>query len=159
MDISSASLDDPDARALIAALNAELSARYPEVGAAHFRLDAGEVADGRGAFLIARAGDEAIGCGAIRLIDRSTAEIKRMYTRPERRGSGTARAILEALERTAISLGALRVVLETGVRQPDAIRLYERSGFVRIDPFGEYIGSELSVCMAKLLQGSAQQRK
>ncbi|WP_437338073.1 GNAT family N-acetyltransferase [Sorangium sp. So ce394] len=62
-------------------------------------------------------------------------------------------SILRALEEQALALGRTRLVLETGVRQPEAIALYRRAGFVEIPPFGEYLGSPLSVCMGKDLPG------
>jgi GNAT superfamily N-acetyltransferase len=139
------------AQGLIAALNAELSARYPEEGATHFRLDAAEVAPGRGAFLVAYLALAPVGCGAVRLLANREAEIKRMYVAPEARNLGIGRAILDALEAEALALGAVRLVLETGVRQPESLSLYSRAGFVEIAPFGEYIDSPLSVCMAKEL--------
>jgi len=149
--VTRADLLSPVAQALILALNAELSARYPEDGATHFRLDRDEVRPGRGAFLIASRGGEAAGCGAIRRIDGQTGEIKRMYVRPDMRGRGVGRALLDALEAEARSLQVSRLVLETGDRQPEALALYERAGFSRIAPFGEYVDSPLSVCMAKEL--------
>jgi putative acetyltransferase len=139
----------PAAQALIAALNAELSSIYLEQGATHFRLDPDEVADGQGAFLVATRAAKAVGCGAVRRIDGQTGEIKRMYVPPEERGKGLSRLLLNALESEARKLGLSRVVLETGVRQLAALALYEKAGFSRIEPFGEYIGSPLSVCMAK----------
>lgn len=144
-------LSAPVALALIHALNAELSARYPEQGANHFRLDPEEVAEPRGAFLIAYNGSEAVGCGAIRRLDEDTAEIKRMYVTPQARGRGVGRRLLAALEAEARRLHVSRIVLETGQRQPDALALYARAGFVRIPPFGEYARSPLSVCMAKAI--------
>ena len=140
------------ANALIQSLNAELSERYPEEGANHFRLDSEEVAEGRGAFLVAYRDGHPVGCGAIRLLDVDTAEIKRMYVGPGARGHGIGRMILDSLESEARRLGARRLVLETGERQPEAVALYARAGFSRIPAFGEYIGSPLSVCMAKSLQ-------
>ncbi len=137
------------ALALIAALNAELTGLYPEEGATHFRLDAQEVAHGRGAFLIACRAGVPIGCGAVRRIDERQAEVKRMYVSPVERGHGVGRALLAALEAQARRLGLTRLVLETGTRQAVAIALYESAGFSRIAPFGEYVGSPLSVCMAK----------
>lgn len=144
-------LDSPAVQQLIAALDAELSGRYPEAGATHFRLDPEEVGPGRGVFLVLRDGDSAIGCGAIRRLDARTAEIKRMFVVPDRRGQGLGGVVLGALEAAARALGVTRLVLETGVRQPEAIALYRRFGFSGIPPFGEYIGSELSVCLGKEL--------
>ena len=139
------------ARSLIDALNSELSDRYPEPGANHFRLDPEEVADGRGAFLVAARAGRLVGCGAVRRIEERTGEIKRMFVCPEERGRGLGRALLAALETEARALGIARLVLETGARQPEAIALYRRAGFEEVAPFGEYIGSPLSVCMAKNL--------
>jgi len=136
---------------LITALNTELSKQYPEPGATHFRLDPQEVTEGNGAFLIAYANEKAIGCGAIRKLENDTAEIKRMYVAPEARRTGIGRKILEALEEEGRRLGARRLLLETGERQIDAMGLYIKAGFLRIPPFGEYVGSPLSVCMAKEL--------
>jgi GNAT superfamily N-acetyltransferase len=141
----------PVAQALIAELNTELSARYPEEGATHFRLDAEEVASGHGAFLVAYLDGEPVACGAVRRNEDGAAEIKRMYTRPAARGRGVARALLDALEAEARTLGADRLVLETGERQLEAVALYHRAGFVEIPCFGEYVDSPLSLCMGKEL--------
>lgn len=141
----------PVACDLIAALNAELSARYPEPGATHFRLAEDETAPGRGAFLVAYQEGEAVGCGALRTIEPGVGEIKRMYVRPAARGRGIGRVVLEALEEEARRLGLRRLVLETGTRQSEALALYERSGYGRIPPFGEYARSPLSICLAKAL--------
>jgi GNAT superfamily N-acetyltransferase len=72
-----------------------------------------------------------------------------MYVSPEERGRGVGRALLEALESEALALGLSCLVLETGVRQSEATALYRRAGFREIPPFGEYLGSPLSLCMAK----------
>jgi GNAT superfamily N-acetyltransferase len=143
----------PPAAELIGELNDELSARYPEEGANHFRLDAGEVAPGRGAFFVAYVDGEAMGCGAVRKLEDGVVEIKRMYVRPAARGRGVGRAVLAVLEAEARELGAERLVLETGERQQEALALYRRAGFTEIACFGEYVDSPLSLCMAKDLQG------
>ncbi len=139
----------PAAAELIAALDAELGGHYPEPGANHFRLDDHETAPGRGVFLVARLDGAASGCGAVRLISETEAEIKRMYVRPSRRGRGIARALLARLETEARRLGARRLLLETGERQQEAIGLYESAGYVRVPRFGEYVDSPLSICMAR----------
>jgi putative acetyltransferase len=141
----------PAALELIGALNIELQRRYPEPGATHFRLDPDEVTPGRGAFLVAFLGAEPVGCGAVRLLNDFDAEIKRMYVKPEARRRGVAKALLAALQAEAIYLGAKQLLLETGVRQQEAIGLYRGAGFTGIEPFGEYMDSPLSVCMAKPL--------
>jgi putative acetyltransferase len=151
-------LDSAAARLLIQALNAELEGRYPEAGANHFRLDPEEVGPGRGAFVVAYAAGEPVGCGAVRRLDPDVAEIKRMYVIPTLRGRGIAGRVLSVLEDEARALGVERLVLETGVRQPEAIALYQRFGFADIPAFGEYIGSALSVCMGKALATSPPRR-
>jgi putative acetyltransferase len=149
VDIRRAEITSPIVQQLILALNAELEEMYPEEGANHFRLDADEVADGRGAFLVAYRDGQAVGCGAVRRNDVHVAEIKRMYVIPKERGRGIARQVLNALESEARQLGVRRLVLETGLRQVEALALYRRAGFVEIPLFGEYIDSPLSVCMEK----------
>jgi GNAT superfamily N-acetyltransferase len=148
------SIESRAAYELISALNAELSHRYPEPDANHFRLNVDEVAPGRGAFLIARSDNIPIGCAAIRRMDATTAEIKRMYVAPNHRGLGVGRELLKKIESVAHDLGVQRLVLETGIRQPESIALYKRCGFVAIPLFGEYVGSPLSVCMEKTLPNS-----
>lgn len=137
------------AATLIQELNAELSSRYPEEGSCHFRLDADEVSEGRGAFLVATADSHPVGCGAVRRISQDQAEIKRMYVSPGVRGKGVGGALLAALEEEARGLGVKRIVLETGVRQPEAIALYRKFQFSEVPAWGEYAGTPLSVCMAK----------
>jgi putative acetyltransferase len=153
IEIIRAQLESPEAQALICELNAELQARYPEPGANHFRVDADELAPGRGAFLIGYVDGKPVACGAIRKHDDRTAEIKRMYVAPAARGKGLSRRILSALEAEGRALGVRRLVLETGPRQVEALALYSRSGFVEIPLFGEYLNSpQFSVCMEKELK-------
>lgn len=151
--IQRATLTSPDAMALIAALNAELSAAYAEPGATHFALDQQEVAEGRGAFLTVHLDGRALACGAVRLLDPETAELKRMYVAPEARGQGIGRRLLEALEAEARRLGAMRLVLETGVRQQAALALYRGTGFNPIPLYGEYcLSPDTSICLGKELR-------
>ena len=139
------------AHELITALNTELSSQYPEEGATHFRLDPKEVAEGNGAFLIVFCDGKPIGCGAVRRIEEQSGELKRMYVCPEARGLGVGKALLKALETEAQALGLTRLLLETGIRQAEALGLYRQAGFSNIAPYGEYINSPLSICMAKEL--------
>jgi putative acetyltransferase len=154
MTFTPTALDDPDARALVASLNQELAAIYPEDGSTHFRLDPEEVSPGRGIFLVGREEGRAVACGAARLIAPGIAEVKRMYTVPAARGRGHAGRLLAELERYAAALGAREVRLETGVRQAEALRVYERAGYHRIPAWGEYVDSPLSVCLGKPLTSS-----
>jgi len=152
VDIRRSTLGSPDAARLIAALNAELTKTFPEPGANHFSLSAAQVVAGDGAFLIAHIDDVAVGCGAVRRLDQTTAELKRMYVDPSVRGRGVGRALVEALEREAKLLGVTTVVLETGTRLASAINLYEAAGYERIPLYGEYLSSpDTSLCFGKSL--------
>ena len=147
-----AALTDPASGALIAALDAELTGLYADPGANHFRLDPAEVSGARGAFLVAYRGGAPVGCGAVRLLDAETAELKRMYVAPEARGQGLGRRLVDALEAEARARGARRLVLETGIRQHAALALYHAAGFTPIPLYGEYRDSaETSVCLGKPL--------
>lgn len=155
MVVERAELDSDVAGQLIAALNSELSAAYPEQGATHFRLDPDEVSGDRGGFFVAWVNGEAVGCGALRMVEGDAAELKRMFVLAEHRGHGYGAVVLEHLIEEARALGATRVVLETGVRQQAALGLYRRAGFAEIAPYGEYVGSPLSVCMERSLRVEA----
>jgi GNAT superfamily N-acetyltransferase len=137
---------------LIAALNSELTEAFPEPGATHFSLSDAQVATGNGAFVVAYVDNVAVGCGAVRRLDETTAELKRMYVDPSVRGRGIGRALLETLEREARLLGVTRIVLETGTRLAPAIKVYEAMGYARIPRFGEYLSSpNTSLCFGKSL--------
>jgi putative acetyltransferase len=161
VDVARDSLTSAVATSLIAALNAELSAMYPEPGANHFSLDPGEVAPGAGIFLVARLGARPVGCGALRRfrddslvreVGPHVGELKRMYVAREVRGRGIGRALLARLESEARSLGLTQIVLETGTRQTEALSLYRRAGYTAIPPYGEYAASaDTSVCLSKSL--------
>lgn len=153
--------DDPDVQVLVAAMMADIDERYaadgPSAGdapdvATRWALHAEQVTPPRGAFLVARISGEPVGCGAIRRVPGApadVAEIKRMYTVPAIRGRGVSRALLAALEEEAAALGFRRLQLETGLRQPEAVRLYATAGYDRIPDYGQYAGDELTLCFAK----------
>ena len=150
--IRRSTLASPDAGELIAALNAELTTTFPEPGASHFSLSDAQVIPGDGAFLVAYLDDAVVGCGAVRRLDETTAEIKRMYVNPSVRGRGIGRALVEALEREARLIGVTKIVLETGTRLASAIKLYEAMGYAHIPLFGEYLSSpNTSLCFGKSL--------
>lgn len=151
-----AGLLDDVSQDLIAALNAELSAMYPEPGANHFKLDPEETAKGRGAFLVVYRGDVPVGCGAVRVLDVETGELKRMYVSPAERGRGLGRLLVAELEAEAKALGVQRLVLETGTRQHAALGLYHAAGFRPIPLYGEYLLSPgTSVCLGKELSSDS----
>jgi GNAT superfamily N-acetyltransferase len=148
-------LTDEVSRSLIQALNAELSAMHPEPGANHFSLDPAETARGRGAFLVIYRGEVAVGCGALRLLDADTAELKRMYVSPAERGRGLGRLLVAELEAEARALGVRRLVLETGIRQEAALGLYQAVGFQPIPLYGEYnLSPDTSICLGKDLSSA-----
>ena len=104
-----------------------------------------------GAFLVGSVDRLDVACGGVCRFDAETAEIRRMYVVPERRGAGFSRRMLGALEDEARSLGYRRVRLETGVHQHEALGLYRSSGFEEIPRYGPYADDELSVCFEKPL--------
>jgi len=104
------------------------------------------------AFYVAFSDDgEPIACGGLRELDATHGEVKRMYAAPGARGTGVAAAVLATLEQDAAARGWTRLLLETGDRQPDAIRFYTREGYAPIPSFGHYAGVEASRCFEKLL--------
>ncbi|WP_130733612.1 GNAT family N-acetyltransferase [Flavobacterium sp. J27] len=92
-----------------------------------------------------------VACGAIKPYDENTMEVKRMFVPEEFRGNGFAMKVLVALETWAKDLNCTELVLETGLKQPEAIALYKKSGFIIIPNYGQYIGIENSVCFRKII--------
>jgi len=133
----------PDAVLLIDQVQAEYVVRY---GSPDETPMVASVFDPpAGAFFVGYSDDEPVAMGGwrfrsdVQALDRSVAaEIKRMYVVPEARRSGLARVVLGHLEMTAQAAGADLMVLETGLRQPEAIELYTTSGYVPIEGFGYY---------------------
>jgi GNAT superfamily N-acetyltransferase len=135
--VSPRDFDDPHVRRLVDALLDDLTARYGgEDGAPPTTGD--QFAPPEGVFLVAELDGEPVGCGGIRPAAPATAEIKRMYVVPDRRGRGIARTLLAALEDAARARGYRELRLETGVSQPEAIALYTASGYAPTEPFGYY---------------------
>jgi putative acetyltransferase len=151
LTISAEAFDSDDARRLIAALDASLAEVYPPEQRFGPNLKPAHLEAGRGTFLVARDGGRAVGCGAVRVLDPATAEVKRMYVDPDERGRGVGKAVLDSLEVAAVQLGVRRLVLETGTYQHAAIALYRRAGFTPVDCWGEYAASPTSICFEKTL--------
>jgi len=93
----------------------------------------------------------AVACGAIKEFSEDSMEVKRMFTFPDARGKGLASRVLNALEEWAFELGYKNCVLETGKKQPEAINLYKKNGYVLIPNYGQYEGMDNSVCFKKVL--------
>lgn len=141
--------DEPVARELIAELDAGFLKWYSPDHM--FGLHPNEERDPRLHFFVVRDGDNAAGCGALRVLDENTGELKRMYVRPAFRRRGISRKLIAHLESTAHDLGISCMRLETGPEQVEALALYESAGYAYIPPYGEYVGSPVSVCMEKRL--------
>lgn len=154
--IEPARLDHPEAEALVGALLDELRGRYGEEDPDH--PTAQELSGGSGgAFLLARVEGRPVGCGGLRRHEDDVAELKRMYVVPDQRRGGVAKVLLAALEAHAARLGYGAILLETGVRQPEALALYESHGYRRVPNFGLYAGAPMSVCLRKELISNVEQ--
>ncbi len=92
-----------------------------------------------------------IGCGALKQYDEQSIEIKRMYTSPKSRGKGIASVILKALEEWSLELSYKKCILETGIKQVEAIGLYKKNGYKIITNYGQYLNKEASKCFEKLI--------
>lgn len=145
LDIRRVAIDHPDAQGLIVALQAFYVTRYG--GGDDTPVDAGEFAPPRGDFLVGYLDGAPVACAGWRARDRETdepvladgdAEIKRMFTLAEHRGRGFARALLAAVEGSAVAAGRRRVVLESGGRQPEAMAFYAAQGYGPLAPYGTY---------------------
>lgn len=96
--------------------------------------------------------DTPVGCGAIKTFSPDTMEVKRMYVPSARRGQGIASAILKELEQWTVELSCTKCILETGIRQPDAIALYKKNDYKIIPNYGQYENVKNSVCFEKMLK-------
>lgn len=122
---------------------------YPPESNHHLSLDALRAAHIR--FLVARdTAGRAVATGALALFG-PWAELKRMWVVPAMRGRGISKAILEGLEAKAREEQVACLRLETGIKNHAALALYERAGFARCGPFGDYRADPLSVFMQKQL--------
>lgn len=152
MQIALESPDQPEAIALIDELDAYQKPLYP--AESHHGIDIAALCRPNVLFAVAR--DEhgaAVGCGAI-VLERDYGELKRMFTRPSQRGRGIAGALLVRLEAEAQQRGCTQFMLETGYLQPEALAMYERFGYRRRGPFGNYAEDPNSVFMGKAAAGS-----
>ena len=154
----------PDAALLVEEVQGEYVARYG--GRDDTPIDPTYFEEPNGAFFVGYLDGRPVATGAWRrrtdvLVDGTslTAEVKRMYVAPRARGRALARAMLAHLEDTAREAGAEVMVLETGLRQPEAIALYESSGYLPIAGFGYYKDAPLSRCLARSLLLPAQESR
>ena len=139
---------DPDFRLLVRLLDADLAVRDGDDHAYYAQFN---TLDRLQHAIVPYASDQAVACGAFKPFDPVSVEVKRMYTKPEHRGEGLAARVLSELEKWANELAYSRCVLETGKMQPEALSLYQRSGYRIIPNYGPYVGVENSVCFEKPL--------
>jgi putative acetyltransferase len=128
--------DSADATFLISELEAHLDPLYPKTSRHGYSVE--KLMNQGVAFFVTRCDEVAAGCGGIELFGKEYGEIKRMYVRPQFRGLGLARQMLDHLAAYAQERHVFLLRLETGIHQKEAIALYEGMGFQRIPPFGEY---------------------
>jgi putative acetyltransferase len=141
--------DQPEVIRLIDELDAYQKPLYPPE--CHFGIDIAALSQPNVLFAVARDdGGDAIGCGAV-VLNAEYGELKRMFTVPACRGQGVAQALLAFLEQVAIEQGCTHVALETGIYQDQALTFYERAGYSRRGPFGDYPDDPFSVFMDKRL--------
>ncbi len=140
--------ENPDFSQLVTLLDAYLWEVYPETQAEY---DTFNVIESNDTVVIAYKGGVAVGCGCLKKVDQETAEIKRMFVRPDSRGLGVSHLIMEDLEKWAKELGINKLILETLHKQLSAISLYEKRGYQRIANYGPYIGLPNSICMRKVI--------
>jgi GNAT superfamily N-acetyltransferase len=145
--------DDPDVIRLVAAVQEEYVQRYGGPDAAV--VEAGEFEPPNGLFLVGLLDGEPAVTGGWRWIDDGVAEIKRMYVLAGARRRGLARRILAELEASALAAGARRVVLNTGRQQPEAIALYESSGYLPAEGFGHYACTPGAIFYGKALSAGS----
>lgn len=139
--------DGPDAVVLITELEADLDPLYPASSRHGYSVE--KLIAQRVAFFVLRDHGIPAGCAGIQRFGTDYGEVKRMYVRPEFRGLGYGKLLLDHLADYARAHGVALLRLETGIHQAAAIRLYERTGFQRIPPFGDYREDSLSLFYEK----------
>ncbi len=138
--------DHTDFRTLVVALDADLQTRYGDQQQFFSQFNK---LDHIHHVIVAYNNNEPVGCGAFKEYETGVAEIKRMFVQVQQRGKGIAGRILTELEQWAAAEGYHTCILETAIKQPEAIRVYEREGYSLIPNYGQYIGVEISLCMQK----------
>ncbi len=138
--------DNPDFIELVKCLDADLAERD---GTDHSFYAQFNKIDKINYVVVAYENGKPTGCGALKEYTPRSMEIKRMYTSPTSRGKGIATKVLTELEIWAAELSYQMCILETGKRQPEAIELYKKNGYLRIPNYGQYAEIENSVCFEK----------
>jgi GNAT superfamily N-acetyltransferase len=142
--------DNPEAEGLILELENHLAALYPVESRHGYSVE--KLLEESVVFFVLYVDSVAAGCGGIKLVSGEYGELKRMYVRPAFRGMRLGERMLERLADYARIRGIRTLRLETGSHQQAAIRLYERTGFRQIPPFGDYTDDPLSRCYEKRIE-------
>ncbi len=141
--------DDPDFRLLIKELDNDLNNRY---GKKQADYNGYNKIDFIATVVIVYEDEKSVGCGCFKQLEEDSVEIKRMYLRPEYRGTGISMLIIKELQSWAKEDGYAKTVLETGKGQPEAIRFYTKSGYHIVPNYGQYVGMDNSICMSKNIE-------
>jgi GNAT superfamily N-acetyltransferase len=136
--IEPAAADSAEVHGLLASYFAEIVSAFGYDNAREVATTPADFTPPAGVFLVVRDSDgQGVGCGAVRLLDPTTAEIKRMWVHPSLRGQGAGRRLLAALEAAAINLGAERGLLDTNATLTTAIALYRRCGWADVPSYND----------------------
>ncbi len=154
VEITQVAADSPEAVELIGELDAHLMGHpYPPQSRHAYSVE--KLLREGVVFFVTRYEGQLAGCGGIKMFGADYGEVKRMFVRPDFRGKGMGKAMLARLAEYARSKGANVLRLETGIYEVEAIGLYERWGFERRAPFGEYVEDPMSVYFEKTLAGAS----
>ena len=137
-----------DFQKLISHLDNELYDRYGELQNEYNKYNKIEFNEN---VVIAYNEEIPIGCGCFKEYEEETVEIKRMFVNKNYRGRGISKVILSRLENIAFEKGYKKAILETGIKQLEAVGLYSKQGYKKIENYGQYAGMESSICMLKRL--------
>ncbi|MCH2045209.1 MAG: GNAT family N-acetyltransferase [Saprospiraceae bacterium] len=151
MQIKRTTSDDADFKHLAQLLDQELYKRYPDVQPDYDHYN--EYEEAIDALLI-YIEDQPVACGALKTLasQKDWVEIKRIYVNPNYRGKGLGKQLILALEAWIMTSNCKSIVLETGVRMPEAMQLYQKMGYQIVPNFPPYIGLPHSICMRKLIK-------
>jgi putative acetyltransferase len=141
--------DNADFRNLINALDEDLYQRNGEAQLQYRQYNQVDLIDH---VIVVLFEGKPVGCGCYKRFDDQTVEMKRMFVLPEMRGKQLAARMLQELEKWAVEEGNTAAVLETGLRQVEAIRLYTVAGYSLTENYGQYVGMEDSICYRKELK-------
>ena len=148
LQVLEADINTDESLSLLKELSGSLNHITGNSGESSFSID--DMEDEKSIFVIARSGSKAAGCGAIRRIDDSTGELKRMYAKEQGLGVGTS--ILNFLENKALGFGYSRLICETRKINVGACSFYVRNGFHVIPNYGKYQGRDEAVCFEKRIR-------